>query len=136
MMAAQASFLAASCASLKCPAVLHSTDKSARRNSRPVSKRSHEKARKAAELTCGGVYASALWLHLEIERHTAYHREDQEAESEKPWQSRQQSRKPALRTTAAARTHDKAQHDGSGDHKRSEHRRGELLLVGANAQAL
>ena len=54
-MAAKASFFAASCVSLTCVAVLHSTDKSARRNSRPVSKRSHEKARNAAELTCGGV---------------------------------------------------------------------------------
>lgn len=52
MMAAKASSLAASCGSLTCVAVVHSTDKSARRNSRPVSKRSHEKARKAAELTC------------------------------------------------------------------------------------
>ena len=53
MMAAKASLFAASCASLTCVAVLHSTDKSARRNSRPVSNRSHEKARNAAELTCG-----------------------------------------------------------------------------------
>ena len=63
MMAATASSLAASCVSLTCVAVVHSTDKSARRNSRPVSKRSHEKARKAAELTCVGygmrVYTSA-----------------------------------------------------------------------------
>ena len=53
MMAATASSFAASCGLLTCVAVLHSTEKSARRNSRPVSKRSHEKARKAAELTIG-----------------------------------------------------------------------------------
>ena len=52
MIAAIARLLAASCSSLTCVVVLHSTDKSARRNSRPVSKRSHENARKAAELTC------------------------------------------------------------------------------------
>ena len=68
MMAAKASSLAASCGSLTCVAVVHSTDKSARRNSRPVSKRSHEKARKAAELTCVcyGMRVYTPWLHLEI----------------------------------------------------------------------
>jgi len=73
-MAAKASLFAASCVSLTCVAVLHSTDKSARRNSWPVSKGSHEKARNAAELTYGGVgQRGNMWgtrllysrLHLE-----------------------------------------------------------------------
>jgi hypothetical protein len=67
MMAAKASFLAASCTSLTCAEVLHSTDRSARRNSRPVSKRSHEKARKAAELTCRGIRVCTR-LYLEVAR--------------------------------------------------------------------
>ena len=85
-MAARASSLAASCGSLTCVAVVHSTDKSARRNSRPVSKRSHEKARKAAELTCGWytVYVKRVWVLAALEavkvEVTAHHREDQEAE--------------------------------------------------------
>ena len=88
MIAAIARLLAASCSSLTCVVVLHSTDKSARRNSRPVSKRSHEKARKAAELTCVcygmRVYTSAASGNSEHTKVGAHNWEDHETQHEQP----------------------------------------------------
>ena len=54
-MPSHARFLAASCSGLVKAAVVHSTEKSARRKARPVSNSSHEKARKAAEETWLGL---------------------------------------------------------------------------------
>ena len=50
-MPSHARFLAAACSGLLKAAVVHSTEKSARRKARPVSNSSHETARKAAEET-------------------------------------------------------------------------------------